>query len=87
MPEWSKHQEEWWKVIQCVTEHYPDARNGFIHRDYHPCNVLWEDGRLTGVVDWVNACIGPAGVDAGHCSLNLALLYGADDADFFLNAY
>ncbi|WP_081412680.1 phosphotransferase [Fictibacillus gelatini] len=40
--------------MQCITRNYPDARNGFIHRDYHPCNVLWEDGRLTGVVDWVN---------------------------------
>jgi len=38
-------------------------------------------------VDWVNACRGPAGVDIGHCRVNLALLYGISAADEFLAAY
>ena len=29
---------------------------------------------MTGIVDWVNACVGPAEVDAAHCaSTSLAL--------------
>ena len=28
-------------------------------------NLLWSRERLTGVVDWSEACIGPPGVDVG----------------------
>jgi thiamine kinase-like enzyme len=60
---------------------------GVSHRDYHPTNILWSDERISGVVDWVNACRGPAGVDVAHCRLNLALMYGVHHADDFLRAY
>ncbi len=59
----------------------PTGPDAFIHRDFHPANLLWVDGRLTGVVDWVNACVGPAGVDTAHCRVNLAILWGAEAAD------
>lgn len=35
----------------------------------------------------MNGCIGPAGVDVGHCRVNLALLHGAWQADEFLERY
>ena len=59
----------------------------FIHRDYHPGNVLWSRARLTGVVDWVNACLGPPAVDVGHARWNLAQLFGVEVADAFLDAW
>jgi aminoglycoside phosphotransferase (APT) family kinase protein len=59
----------------------------FLHRDYHPGNVLWQRGRVAGVVDWVNASHGPVDADLGHCRLNLALDYGLDVADQFLAAH
>ena len=59
----------------------------FIHRDYHPTNVLWCGGAVSGVVDWINACRGPAGVDVAHCRTNLAQMCGPDSADRFLDAY
>jgi hypothetical protein len=65
----------------------PDAPARFIHRDYHPTNVLWAGGRLSGVVDWPNACLGPAAVDVAHCRANLAQLYGTAVADHFLHTY
>lgn len=43
----------------------------FIQRDFHPGNVLWNRGRVSGVVDWQAASIGPAAVDFGHCRSNL----------------
>lgn len=86
--EWSSVPELWDEAIRHIREErIPDAPLCFIHRDYHPANVLWQEGRVTGVVDWVNACRGPAGVDVGHCRLNLAMLHGTEAADGFLEAY
>ncbi len=58
-----------------------------MHRDYHPSNVLWWNGRISGVVDWVNGCRGPAGIDVAWCRHNLANLHGVSAADDFLSAY
>ena len=56
----------------------------FLHRDFHPGNLLWTDERITGVVDWVSACAGPPEEDIGHCRANLAIRHGQDWADEFL---
>lgn len=58
-----------------------------IHRDYHPGNTLWADGRLTAVVDWTNASYGPPEVDVGHMRWNLAVDHGSGAADAFLAAW
>ena len=40
-------------------------------RDFHPGNVLWRRGAVSGVVDWQGACVGPAVADVAHCRVNL----------------
>ena len=87
IPAWSSYPEQWGRVIDIVRGPRPEVKPCFIHRDYHPTNILWKDDQVSGVVDWVNACIGPAGVDIGHCRWNLAMLYGNSVADAFLTAY
>ncbi len=52
-----------------------------IHRDFHPGNLLWGDGGISGVVDWANACLGPAAFDLAHYRVNLATLFGPEVAD------
>ncbi|MCA1634780.1 MAG: aminoglycoside phosphotransferase family protein [Acidobacteria bacterium] len=86
-PEWSAHPEHWERAIEVVRGPRPESRECFIHRDYHPNNVLWNEGRVSGVIDWVNSCRGAAGFDAAWCRLNLAQLYGVAGADMFLGAY
>ncbi len=86
-PVWSKFPELWEKAIEIVLGPEPEEKECFLHRDYHPTNVLWQDKRISGIVDWVNACIGPASVDLSHCRANLQALYGVREADFFLKAY
>ena len=49
--------------------------------------MLWSNGRVSGVVDWVNGCRGPAGIDVAWCRHNLANLHGVSVADDFLAAY
>ncbi|MED4784640.1 aminoglycoside phosphotransferase family protein [Brevibacillus choshinensis] len=86
-PEWVKHPQVWKTVIEYVKQPFPPFKECFIHRDYHPTNVLWTDHTVSGVVDWVNACRGPAGIDIGHCRVNLAQLFDVATADAFLTAY
>ena len=41
-------------AVGAVTERLPSlsAERVFVHGDFHPGNVLWQRGRVTGVVDW-----------------------------------
>jgi aminoglycoside phosphotransferase (APT) family kinase protein len=59
----------------------------FFHRDYQHFNLLWVRERLSGVLDWGSACVGPADIDAGHCRLNLAVLFTPDWAEDFRALY
>lgn len=58
-----------------------------VHGDYQHFNVLWNDDRLSGVVDWPNAATGNRGGDVGHCRLNLAVLFDARTARDYLVMY
>ena len=73
--------------IELLDGPLPGHERLFIHRDYHPGNVLWTRGELSGVVDWVNASIGSPWADVGHCRVNLAGELGQDAADRFLDLY
>lgn len=86
-PSWSQVPKIWELALQQVKNPPPPYQPSFIHRDYHPANVLWHDNKVSGVVDWTNACRGAAGIDIGHCRWNLAMLYDIPTADAFLTAY
>jgi aminoglycoside phosphotransferase (APT) family kinase protein len=86
-PSWMGPSPVWEAMVQVLREGAPPAPAAFVHRDYHPANLLWRRGRLSGVVDWVNACRGPAGVDPGHCRVNLVILHGVSVAERFREAY
>lgn len=88
VPSWSTIPEKWQEMIERLKKSSLYAANSFIHRDYHPVNVLCnQKGSITGVVDWVNACIGPKEIDIGHCRINLTIMYGLDIANVFLEEY
>ncbi len=57
------------------------------HGDYWSGNVVWRDGRLTGIVDWSSGSLGPRGFDLGWCRLDLVLLFDEQIADDFLAGY
>ena len=86
-PAWSAIPRVWERAIEFWLKTEPESRAVFIHRDYHPTNVLWREDAVSSVVDWINACRGPAGVDVAHCRTNLAQMYGPGAADRFLDAY
>lgn len=86
-PAWTTRPHLWERAIERLRRGPPAFRPVFIHRDYHPTNVLWQGVTLSGVVDWINACQGPAGVDVAHCRSNLLQMFGLALADQFLASY
>lgn len=77
----------WEAASAMLRQQAPEPAPRFIHRDFQHFNLLWQRGRLTGVVDWTMSCTGPADLDIGHCRLNLAVLFGADRAERLRLAY
>lgn len=86
-PPWTHHPSAWQRAISIAHGPIPRYASVFCHRDYHPGNVLWHNGRVSGVVDWTHACRGPAAADVSHCRTNLTLLFGLDVADEFARRY
>jgi aminoglycoside phosphotransferase (APT) family kinase protein len=87
-PGWG-NENVWHEAIdryRLATQPEPD-RSVLLHRDFHPLNLLWEDGAIVGVVDWVNACTGHPHAELGHCRWNLTALAGLEAADQFLAHY
>jgi RimJ/RimL family protein N-acetyltransferase/aminoglycoside phosphotransferase (APT) family kinase protein len=86
-PPGSRWAALWEAAVELWREALPAYRPTLIHRDFHPGNVLWSRGRVSGVVDWANACRGPRGCDVAHCRANLIDLGGPEAAEGFLDAY
>ena len=77
----------WREAFALVAEQRQATHTCFIHRDYQHFNLLWSRERLTGVVDWSGAGVGPPDVDVGHCRLNLTLLFSVHVAERFRELY
>ncbi len=77
----------WAAAIDRWVNDMPAYRPTFVHRDFHPGNVLWRRDGRAGIVDWADACRGPWGCDVAHCRANLIRLAGPEAADRFLAAY
>lgn len=82
-PTWWRDAPAWERAVRQTDTARPAGPDVFLHRDLHPGNVLWRGRRIAGIVDWVNACAGPATVDFAHCRVNLAVLWGLEAADAF----
>lgn len=72
----------WERAVDVIRRDPPPYEGCFLHRDFHPGNVLFTGAgpelRITGVVDWVETSWGPADLDVAHCSTALALLHGPE---------
>ncbi len=81
-PKWAAQARVWETAVEVFHGPIPDVDVGFVHRDFHPGNVLWRRNELVGVVDWQAACRGPASIDPAHFRMNL-LFYDATLAEQF----
>jgi len=81
-PEWAGEPKVWGRAVDIFNGPIREECRSFIHRDFHPGNVLWRRGRVSGVVDWQSACVGPPSIDIAHCRANL-LRYAPDLAEIY----
>jgi aminoglycoside phosphotransferase (APT) family kinase protein len=91
LPGATDRPDVWRRAVDVIRRDPPAHRACFLHRDFHPGNVLFtgeaEDLRISGVVDWVETSWGPADLDVAHCSTALALLHGPDEGLRFADRY
>src|SRR3569623_1449263 len=85
-PDASQRAELWREAFALLATPPPSERT-FIHRDYQHFNLLWTGDALPGVVDWTYASMGTPSLDAGHCRLNLALLFSVEIAERYRELY
>jgi aminoglycoside phosphotransferase (APT) family kinase protein len=64
-----------------------DGQAGLVHGDLWYGNTLWDDGRLTAVLDWDCAGVGPAGIDLGSLRCDAAWCHGVEAAGHILRGW
>jgi len=70
-PPWARYPRIWERAAEISRGPAPVLPEVLVHHDFHPGNVLWRRGTVSGVVDWQAACTGPAVIDVAHCRVNL----------------
>ncbi|MBM3140728.1 MAG: hypothetical protein FJZ92_11140 [Chloroflexi bacterium] len=63
------------------------APPALVHNDYFTGNVVWNRGRVSGVVDWHGAIVGDPREDVAEIRIDLAIGHGLAVADAFAEAY
>jgi aminoglycoside phosphotransferase (APT) family kinase protein len=76
-------------AVSAVTARLPSlsSERVFTHGDFHPGNVLWHRGRISGVVDWSAARLDARWSEVAYCRADVCLLLGPDVADRLADAY
>jgi aminoglycoside phosphotransferase (APT) family kinase protein len=77
----------WRHAVELIRREPPPYAGAFLHRDFHPGNVLCTGATITGVVDWVETSWGPTDLDVAHCATATALLHGAEAGLRFAGHY
>jgi aminoglycoside phosphotransferase (APT) family kinase protein len=86
VPSWAADPAIWTDAFAVAAEP-PTTATGFIHRDYHGGNLLWREGEIVAVLDWLSGCVGPLAIDTAHLRTNLAMDHDIEAADAVLDAY
>ncbi|MBO0884924.1 MAG: aminoglycoside phosphotransferase family protein [Mycobacterium sp.] len=66
------------RCVEAIRRHLPAPGSApiLMHGDFHPGNIIWRDGTLTGVLDWGGTRLGSRWFDLAYCRGDVALLFG-----------
>src|SRR5204862_7116809 len=60
-------------VLDWLDQHRPpQAQAAICHGDFHPLNILADNGKPTGVIDWPNVVIAEPAMDVGSAIANIS---------------
>jgi len=76
-----------WEAVHAGLNRRQPVPPTFIHSDYSPGNILWDQGRITAVLDWEEGAFGEPAADVGYCRMFLYLTGNQPGADEFLRLY
>ncbi len=60
---------------------------GLLHGDYWLGNVLWNDGKVAGILDWEDAAVGDPLADVANARLELLFALGTEAMTEFTEVY
>jgi aminoglycoside phosphotransferase (APT) family kinase protein len=63
------------------------GEDGLRHGDFWPGNILWQGGKITGIIDWENALLGPAIADLAISRLDVFWILGRAAMEEFTARY
>jgi aminoglycoside phosphotransferase (APT) family kinase protein len=87
VPGWARWPGLWRQAIDVWAAGPPPTAYGFLHRDFHLGNTLWQGDRVTGLIDWAETSWGPPDLDVAHACSDFAMLHTTADAETFRAAY
>ena len=76
-----------WQTVQRYRPQVQATQRVLVHGDYWSGNMLWENGQLTGILDWERAAFGDPGFDIAYCRLEMFIEAMDEAADLFLKTY
>jgi aminoglycoside phosphotransferase (APT) family kinase protein len=79
--------ESIWYIVHENMAKLISENPSLVHGDYWSGNMLWEQGQLTGILDWENVVMGNAGLDVANCRLEMIIDGMNAAASEFLKIY
>jgi aminoglycoside phosphotransferase (APT) family kinase protein len=74
-------------TLEAVWPLPPRNPSVLLHGDFWPGNLLWQDGRLVGVIDWEDAALGDPLADLANSRIELLWAFGIDAMQQFTQQY
>jgi aminoglycoside phosphotransferase (APT) family kinase protein len=81
------HSEACWKELLDRLPDLVQTAPTLVHIDYWAGNLLWQEGRISAVVDFEEAALGDPAIDVAYCRMDLVIRGLADAAQHFLRVY
>ena len=76
-----------WHTVKTHFHNLQPVTPTLVHIDYWRGNVLWENEKISAVVDWEEAGCGDPGIDVGYCLMELVIMGMSVEAHAFLQMY
>jgi aminoglycoside phosphotransferase (APT) family kinase protein len=78
---------EIWQTVHDLLPDIHQVQPTLVHLDYWPGNILWDQGQITGIIDWEEAAYGDPAIDVAYCRMDMFTSGMEQAADELLVAY